>query len=163
VKIGKKMEDAVIKQITHEFEAERTYLSIAAYFESQSFPGFAHWMHKQAAEERTHAMKFFKYVCERGGIVSLEAMPKPASGFKSALAAFEAAYEFELSTTKKINALYDLAVAEKDHASMMMLKWFIDEQVEEEDNALRNIEQVKMAGESKGALMHLDHRMGKRE
>jgi len=163
MKIGKKMESAVNSQITHEFEAEHTYLSIAAYFESQSFPGFAHWMYKQAAEERTHAMKFFKYVCERGGTVEVDGVEKPASGFKSPLAAFEAAYAFELTTTKKINALYDLAVAEKDHASMMMLKWFIDEQVEEEDNALRNIDQVKMAGESKGALMHLDHRLGKRE
>ena len=163
MKIGKKMEDAINAQITHEFEAERTYLSIAAYFESQSFPGFAHWMQKQAAEERTHAMKFFKYVCERGGAVSLDALPKPASSFKSVLAAFEAAYAFELTTTKKINALYDLAVTEKDHASMMMLKWFIDEQVEEEDNATRNIEQVRMAGESKGALLHLDHRLGARE
>ena len=163
MKIGNKMEDAINRQITHELEAERTYLSIAAYFESQTLPGFAHWMQKQAAEERTHALKFFKYVCERGGVVSLEAMPKPASGFKSALAAFEAAYDFELTTTKKINALYDLAAAEKDHASMMMLKWFIDEQVEEEDNAMKNIEQVRMAGESKGALMHLDHMLGKRE
>ena len=157
------MEGAINAQITHEFEAERAYLSIAAYFESQSFQGFAHWMYKQAAEERTHAMKFFKYVCERGGSVSLEGMPVPPSGFKSALAAFEAAYAFELTTTKKINALYDLAVTEKDHASMMMLKWFIDEQVEEEDNATRNIEQVRMAGESKGALLHLDHRLGARE
>jgi ferritin len=163
MKIGKKMEGAMNRQITHEFEAEKAYLSMAAYFESQSLPGFAHWMQKQAAEERTHALRFFKYVCERGGSVSLEGMPPPPAGFRSSLAAFEAAYEFELSTTKKINALYDLAVSEKDHASMMMLKWFIDEQVEEENAAMHNIEQVKMAGESKGALLHLDHRLGKRE
>jgi len=163
MKIGKKMEDAINAQITHEFEAEHTYLGIAAYFETLSMPGFAHWMYKQAAEEHIHAMKFFKYVCERQGTVSLDTLPKPVSSFKSPLAAFEAAYAFELGTTKKINALYDLAVAEKDHASMMMLKWFIDEQVEEENNATQNIEQVKMCGESKGALMHLDHRLGKRE
>ena len=163
MKIGKTMESAINRQITHEFDAERTYLGIAAYFESLTMPGFAHWMHKQAAEERTHAMKFFKYVCERAGAVSLDALPKPSSSFKSPLAAFEAAYEFELTTTKKISALYELASAEKDHASMMMLKWFIDEQVEEENNAVQNIEQVKMAGDSKGALMHLDHRLGKRE
>ncbi len=163
MKIGKKMEEAINRQVTHEFEAERAYLSIAAYFESLSLSGFAHWMQKQAAEERTHALKFFKFVCERGGIVSLDALPKPPSGFGSPLAAFEAAYEFELGTTKKIDALYELSIAEKDHATSAMLKWFIDEQVEEEDNAMRNIEQVKMAGESKGALLHLDHRLGKRE
>jgi len=163
MKIGKKMEDAINAQITHEFEAEHTYLGIAAYFEALTLPGFAHWMQKQAAEERTHAMKFFKYVCARGGSVSLDALAKPVSSFKSVLAAFEAAYAFELTTTKKINALYELAIAEKDFASASMLKWFIDEQVEEENNATQNIEQVKMAGESKGALMHLDHRFGKRE
>jgi ferritin len=163
MKIGKKVEDAINRQVTHEFEAEHTYLGIAAYFESLSLKGFSAWMKKQAAEERTHAMKFFDFVCERGGAVSLDALAKPSSSFKSPLAAFEAAYDFELTTTKKINALYELAVAEKDHATASMLKWFIDEQVEEEDNALSNIEQVKMAGESKGALLHLDHRLGKRE
>ena len=163
MKIGKKMEDAINAQIAHEFEAEHTYLGIAAYFESLTMPGFAHWMHKQAAEERTHAMKFFKYVCERGGKVEMAGVEKPSSSFKSPLAAFEAAYVFELSTTKKISALYDLSVAEKDHATSSTLKWFIDEQVEEESNAVQNIEQVRMAGESKGALMHLDHRLGKRE
>ena len=163
MKIGKKMEDAINGQIAHEFEAEHTYLGIAAYFESLTMPGFAHWMFKQAAEERTHAMKFFKYVCERGGKVEVSGMDKPLSSFKSPLAAFEAAYAFELSTTKKINALYEIAAVEKDFASSSMLKWFIDEQVEEENNATQNIEQVKMAGESKGALMHLDHRLGKRE
>ena len=74
MKIGKKMEDAINGQIAHEFEAEHTYLGIAAYFESLTMPGFAHWMHKQAAEERTHAMKFFKYLCERGGKVDLGAL-----------------------------------------------------------------------------------------
>jgi ferritin len=163
MKIGKTMEEAINKQIAHEFEASFTYLSIASYFEALSLKGFAHWMYKQADEEKTHAMKFFKYLCERGGNVSLDAMPKPPSAFKSPLAAAEAAYEFELGTTRKINALYDLSVAEKDHATASMLKWFVDEQVEEEDNATQMIEDLKMAGESKGALLHLDHRLGKRE
>lgn len=163
MKISKKIEEAVNRQITHEFEAEHIYLGIAAYFESLALPGFAHWMYKQAEEERTHAMKFFKFVVERQGAVSLEALAKPASAYKSPLAAVEAAYEFELGTTKKIHALYDLASSEKDYATAAMLQWFIDEQVEEENNAVNLIEQVKMAGESKGALMHLDHRLGKRE
>jgi len=163
MKIGKKMEDAINNQIAHEWEASFTYLSIAAYFESLTLPGIASWMQKQSDEEKTHAMKFFKYICERGGKVEVDGVEKPASGFKSPLAAFEAAYAFELTTTKKINALYELANAEKDFASASMLKWFIDEQVEEENNAMQNIEQMKMAGESKGALLHLDHRLGKRE
>ena len=163
MKIGKKVEGAINHQITHEFEAERTYLGIAAYFESLSLPGFAHWMYKQAEEERTHAMKFFRFVVERQGAVTLDALAKPSSSYDSPLAALEAAYEFELGTTKKIDALYELAVAEKDHATASMLKWFIDEQVEEEDSASQLIERMKMAGESKGALLQLDHGLGKRE
>lgn len=42
-----------------------------------------------------------------------------------------------------INNLYDMAVTEKDHATASMLKWFIDEQVEEEESATTIIDSLK--------------------
>ena len=46
------------------------------YFQEKNLPGFANWMTVQNQEETFHAMKFFNYVSERGGRVTLEAIEK---------------------------------------------------------------------------------------
>ena len=163
MELSKKVESALNRQVTHEFEAWRAYLSISSYFETLSLCGMAHWMRKQAEEEMTHAMKVFDYINDRGGAVKLEALSAPAFKFAIPLAAFEAALAHEQKNTRHLEDLMDVASSENDKATVSFLKWFIDEQVEEEDNARKNIDFAKMCGESKGALMHLDHRMGKRD
>jgi ferritin len=45
---------------------------------------------------------------------------------------------------------------------MSMLKWFIDEQVEEERNASQVVEMLKLAGNHIPAVMMLDGRLGAR-
>lgn len=58
--------------------------------------------------------------------------------------------------------LMDLAREEKDYATEEMLRWFVNEQVEEESNTLKIVEQLKMIGDSKGSLFQIDHILGKR-
>ena len=62
-----------------------------------------------------------------------------------------------------INALVELAIKEKDHASFEMLQWFVKEQVEEEQHAGGILAQVTSAGDVPGHLFYLDHHLGKRE
>ncbi|MEM4634047.1 MAG: ferritin [Candidatus Anstonellaceae archaeon] len=163
MEFSKKIESVLNKQIIHELEAWITYLSISAYFESQSLSGMAKWMRKQAEEEMEHAMKIFNYIHQRGGIVKLEAVPAPIASFNSPLSAFEAALAHEQKNTRHIEELARLCEEEKDMATSSFLKWFIDEQVEEEDSARKNVELAKMCEGSKAALMQLDYQMGKRE
>jgi ferritin len=163
MKIEKRMEDAVNAQMNEELFSEYLYLSMSGYFEGKNLKGFAHWMRKQANEERAHAMKFYSYLFERVGSVSLDAMKKPQAVWASPLAAFQAAYAHELYITAKIHALYDIAVKENDKATQNMLQWFIREQVEEEASALEIVEKLKMVGKSDSGLLMLDHTLGKRE
>ena len=65
--ITKTMQDAVNDQINKELYSSYLYLSMAAYFEDNNLPGFAHWMRAQEAEEREHAMKLYDFLLERGG------------------------------------------------------------------------------------------------
>ena len=44
MEIGKKMQDAINKQINQELFSGYLYLSMAAYFEAGNLKGFAHWM-----------------------------------------------------------------------------------------------------------------------
>ena len=83
--------------------------------------------------------------------------------FKSPLAMFEQAYKHEQYVTQSIHGLVDLAVKEGDHATNSMLKWFVDEQVEEEAHASEIVTQMSMIGPSGAGLLYLDGKLGKRE
>lgn len=160
---SKKMQDAMNQQIKHEFYSSYLYLAMSAHFESVNLPGFAHWMKMQSDEEAEHGMKFFEFINERNGRVVLEAIDKPPTDFKSPLDVMKKVLEHEKKVTAMINALYDLALKEKDYPSQMMLQWFITEQVEEEKNASDVIELLKSIGDTPAGLMMVDQRMGGRK
>ena len=97
----------------------------------KGFNGTGKWMTLQFKEEQEHAFKFAKYL-HQGAKVELSAMPAPKLKWPSILAMFEDALEHEKKVTGWINDLNTLAISEKDYATQSMLRWFIDEQVEEE-------------------------------
>ncbi len=162
MKISKKIETALNSQINAELHSAYVYLSMSAYFHSLDLPGFAAWMNHQAQEEVNHAMKFFNFVIERGGRVTLGAIAKPATQWTSPLEAFQTAYKHEQHVTKLIHKLADQAITEKDHATRQMLDWFVEEQVEEEATAAGIVAQLKMAGDAGTALLMLDRQLGAR-
>lgn len=156
------VQDAINNQIRDEFYASHLYLAMSAYFEAESLPGCAQWMLKQSEEEREHALKFYNYINDRGGRVVLQAIGEPQTEFASPLAVFEKAYEHECKVTASIHAIYTKAAEEKDYATMEMLHWFIDEQVEEEKNTSDVIALLKRIGDSGHALIMLDKQLGSR-
>lgn len=160
--MNEKIEKAINMQINAEIYSAYLYLAMAAYFDGEGLEGFSNWMKIQAQEEMTHAMKFYRFVFERGKKVELEAIEKPEGKYGSALEVFEAVLKHEQYVTNLINNLYELATEEKDYAFQSMLKWFIDEQVEEEGNAQQIIDQVKLAGEKGPGLFMLDKELGNR-
>ncbi|MBN1896695.1 MAG: ferritin [Candidatus Aenigmarchaeota archaeon] len=163
MEITKNMENAVNVHMNEELASEYLYLAMSAYFEGENLKGFANWMKKQANEERAHAMRFYSYLFDRSGAAIFDAMKKPAVKWSSPLAAFEAAYKHEKYITGCINKLHDTAMKAGDKATMSMLKWFIDEQVEEEASAKEIVDKLKMVGKSVNGLMMLDQALGKRE
>ncbi|HLO16866.1 MAG TPA: ferritin [Anaerolineales bacterium] len=160
--IGKGMQAAMNEQINKEFFSSYLYLSMAAYFENKNLEGFAHWMRLQADEEREHAMKFYNFILERGGQVMLKAIDAPETEWKSNLAIAEQVAEHEAKVTASIEALYELALKEKDYPAQVLLQWFITEQVEEERNAADLVAKLKLIEERGTAVLMLDHRLSKR-
>ena len=75
---------------------------------------------------------------------------------------FESALQQEKLVTKKIYALTDLAWEEKEHATISFLRWFLDEQVEEEASFDTHIEYLKRIGEDKNALYIYEKELGQR-
>lgn len=160
--LSKTMQEAINEQINAEMYSGYMYLSMAAYCDDANLPGFANWMRAQAKEELEHAMKFYDYVNERGGRVVLKAIEQPPTEFDSPLAVFEETYKHEQKVTGLIHKLYAQAVEEKDYASQTFLQWYIDEQVEEEDNASSILEQLKMVADSKMGLFTIDRQLAQR-
>ena len=91
-----KMLTALNKQANAELYSAYLYLAMAAEFDHANLRGVAHWFKVQAQEETGHAIKFYDYIVERGGRVSLAAIAAPPAEWTSPLTAFEAAYAHEL-------------------------------------------------------------------
>ncbi len=156
------MQQGLNEQIMKEFYSGYLYLSMEAYFTSQNLDGFANWFRVQAQEERDHAMKIFNYVNYVGGRVKLLAIKEPVHEFGSAEEVLRMALEHEKKVTASIYELVDMAREERDHKTDSFLQWYVDEQVEEENNAQNNVNRLKLAGERGGGLFMIDQEMGKR-
>ncbi len=152
--ISEKIENLLNDQLNKELYSGYLYLSIEAYFESLNLKGFAHWFRVQAQEERDHALLFFEYINRVGGRVKLMPIEGPQVEFESIMDALEASLKHEQFVTSSIYNIVDEAKAVRDHKTDSFLKWFIDEQVEEEDNAENNIRRFELVkDDGKGILM----------
>jgi len=163
MEIKDKVTKAINKQINAELYSSYLYLAMAAYFEAKNWSGFGHWMRLQANEENVHAMKFFDFVLERGGEVVLEDIKAEDAKWKTPLEVFEVVYVHELKVTALINDLLKLAHQENDTATESLLKWFIDEQVEEEAHAKQIVDKLKLIKDNTNGLFMLDHELGERK
>ncbi len=160
--LNKKLEEALNAQINAEFWSAYLYLSMSADMSAKGLSGVANWFAIQFKEEQDHAMKFFNYVISRGGKVTLKSIDKVETSWKNALDAFEETLKHEEVVTSLINNLYAIATEEKDYATQSMLKWFIDEQVEEEETAQGLIDTLKLIGDNGYGLYQFDKELAAR-
>jgi ferritin len=157
-----RIEKELNKQLNREFFSSYLYMSMAAYFQSVDLLGFSNWMTIQAKEELVHAEKFYDFIHQRNGKVTLEQIEKPQTEWNSPLAAFEASLNHEIYITKSINDLVNAALEESDHATNIFLQWFVTEQVEEESNAMEVIRKIKLMKDAPGGIFILDKELGTR-
>ena len=143
-------------QINKEFYSAYLYLDFSNFFEDKGLEGFANWYRIQAQEERDHALLFMKYMQINGLKVTLEAIDKPDKVFNSILDPLVIAAEHERYVTALINTIYHEAHEAHDYRTMKFLDWFVDEQMEEEDNADSMINRYKLFGSDPKGLYALD-------
>lgn len=161
--IKQKVQDEINEQIQAEFQSGWLYLAFAAWFVSRNLDGFGQWMRMQWQEEQEHGMKFYDHLLRRGGEVELKDLEQPKVSAENAVEIFEKVFEHERYITKRIHSLYDLAKEEDDYPLQTLLHWFIDEQVEEEENAESILERLKLIGEDGANLHLLDRELAQRD
>lgn len=161
--INEKLEKLLNDQIQKEFYSAYLYLSFEAYFTSRNLNGFANWFRVQAMEERDHAIIFFNYLNLIGGRVKLQEIQAPEWNFNSIEEVLAKSLEHEQYVTRSIYAIADQAIEDRDHKTSSFIKWFIDEQTEEESNAELNLSKIRLIGENDGkGILMLDAEMATR-
>jgi len=144
------------QQINKEFYSAYLYLDIANHYDNLDLDGYANYYMIQAQEERDHALLFLKYMQINGLKVTLDAIGKPDKTFTSVLEPLEVAAEHERYVTRLINEIYHEAHQAKDYRTMKFLDWFVNEQMEEEDNADSMVNRYKLFGQDPKGLYLLD-------
>ena len=154
--MNEKIASLLNQQINKEFYSAYLYLDMSNYYDELDLDGYANYYNIQAQEERDHALLFMKYMQNNGLKVTLEAIDKPDKVYNSILDPLEAAAEHERYVTSLINDIYHECHAARDYRTMKFLDWFVDEQMEEEDNADSMISRYKLFGSDPKGLYALD-------
>lgn len=154
--MNNKIAELLNDQINKELYSAYLYLEISNYYDDLDLDGYAHYYMVQAQEERDHALLFLKYMQINDLKVTLKAIDMPGKTYDSVLAPLEQAAEHERYVTALINNIYHEAHLDKDYRAMKFLDWFVNEQMEEEDNADKMISRYKLFGNDPRGLYLLD-------
>ncbi len=160
--LSKKLLDAINEQIQYEFYSSHLYLAMASYCYSIDFDGFANFFMVQAEEEKFHAMKFFNFVNEMDEKVVLQGIDTPPCDYADITDVYTTTLEHEKMVTSRIYKLMDIAIEEREHATISFLKWFIDEQVEEEATVKGILQKLKRANGDVSIMYAIDTEMSNR-
>lgn len=153
--ISTRLEEAINNQINAEMWSAYLYLSMSMDQEAKGNKGLANWFFIQFREEQDHARIFMNMLFSRGAEVKLQPIAEVKTSWKSPIEAFEDTLEHEQKVTAMINNLMKIAVEENDYASINTLNWFVEEQVEEEENARDIIDVLdKVSGDKYGLYMY---------
>jgi ferritin len=149
-------------QIKEELYSAYLYLSMSSFADNAGYKGFANWLYIQSKEEIDHAMGFYSFVQERNSRVSLEAIKQPPTDFEGPKDLVNKSLAHEKYVTGTINNIFSIARQENDYALESFIKWYIDEQVEEEATLHTLLDKMKMAGDQGTALFLLDNELAQR-
>jgi len=148
-------------QVKMEAEASANYLAMASWCDRNGFKNSAAYFLRQSDEERGHMLKIFNYIMRVGGTAISPTVLKVTQEYPTFRSVFEAALQNEIAVTQSINRIVTAARAEEDYATEKFLHWFVDEQVEEEDNARRALELFDIIGEEGTGRYQIDKAIGK--
>ena len=151
------------RQMNQELSSAHAYLAVSVWCDEQNFKGFARYFSKQAFEERVHAQKFVQHLLDRGVLAVLAAIPAPKVHFSSLLEVAKQAQAMEQANTVGINACYAKALSLPDYPAQVFLKFFISEQVEEEnwaDEMVDRVQRASCAGAEGDLDRHIERYLG---
>ena len=159
MKITKRVLDALNAQINREYYAAYYYLSMSFHCLAEGLPGFAEWMKTHEREEREHAERLTHHILQRTERVELASIDAPPPQHENFLDMFESIRELETSITASVHNLMMLACEQRDFPVQSLMRWFIDEQLEEESELENIISQIHFVKGNPSAIYLMDREL----
>lgn len=160
--ISQKINEIINEQINKEFYSGYLYLSMSAHLKELGLFGFASWTKIQAKEEVEHGLKLFDYLLERNSFVTLKQIQTPPFEFNGIISIFNEIYEHEKCITKAVMEIARVAEEECDRTTLTFIDWFIEEQIEEEQQVKNIIKRLELFGDNEASLFLMDKELGER-
>lgn len=158
--ISKKIEAALNGHLLRELEASLQYLAMASWCETKGMDGAASFFYGHAHEENLHFIKLFQYINEVSGHAIVPKVKQPKHDFKSIQEIIDLAYANEKDVTQAIFKLVEAAKAEDDHVTTEMLRFYVQEQREEETLFLKVLDKINLIGTGAQSLYYIDKELG---
>jgi len=150
------IEKLLNEQVGHEFYSAYLYLSMSAWLRDKHLDGYAQWFYVQYKEEMDHGLIMYNYILNAGGQVALGPIEAPPQQFDSVEDVLRRSLEHEQLVTALIYKILAAAHAVNDFKTAQFLDWFVQEQVEEEDNAATSLGRLQKFGGDPATLYSLD-------
>jgi ferritin len=160
IRLKTSLQDSVIEmlnqQIAMEAHSSATYLSMSAWCYAQGLNGCGEFFKIQSNEEREHLLRLFDYIVDSGGLPVSPEISKIERNFDGLRDVLVRALEQEISITQSFNRMTEQCQKLRDFQTSRFLQWYLDEQMEEEQQARRCIEIYDLIGTEVGGLYRID-------
>ncbi len=153
--------DLLNEQMNFEYESAYIYKAMSAYTDELDLDGITTWLDLQVEEEVIHGEGMRKFLQSVGYKPKYTAMAAPKDDYESILDVMETALEHEKEVTKRITNISNEA-RDTDPRVFSFIQWYIDEQVEEEENFSKIITRLKRVGDDWHSIYMIDQELGQR-
>lgn len=162
VSMNEKLTKMLQAQINWELYSAYAYYAVSEFYRRKGLKGFHVFFSKQAQEEMEHAEKLSEYLADHDSRVlfsDIKALRKDFTELRDPLVFF---VEHEKEVTSLIHALYREAREEDDLEAMEFLRWYVNEQTEEEKTSKELLEKFDLfVKDNSLALYQLDKELAK--
>ncbi|MCQ2196486.1 MAG: ferritin [Bacteroidaceae bacterium] len=161
--ITKEICELINKQINAELWSAFYYLSMSLDARHKGNCGVANWFYVQAREELDHSRILQNYLISRGERIKLDAMQSVCHNWESSISLFEDALKHEQKVTEMIHAIAHEAYRQNDYATINIITWFVNEQVEEEQDCKEMLQQFLLTRDNPCLAFQLDNKLSMRK
>jgi ferritin len=157
MKLDKKIVDALNYRIQQEELSYRIYEQMALWLDNKGFKNFAKKYYKDAKDELKHSGWAKDHLLAYGIEPELLNLSAPALEYDSLKEILMLTLEHEQEITRQCNELAKLTQKMEQYPSFTLAMKFCEEQVEELDTAQTLVDQITTFGDSKEAMITLEH------
>lgn len=147
------------KQVKIEAHSSSAYLAMAGWCDVRGYDNSAEFFFKQSDEERKHQLKLFHYLADMECDAISPSVSESQHDFGTLREVFEKALEMEIAVSDAIHEIVGECRKYNDIATEEFMRWFVQEQIEEEYIARRALELFDVLGEDKIALGMFEERI----